>query len=86
MIGAEHQSAAGQYYLRDIRGAFDVVALGATATGSVGDTVQVEVGLRNDGPGVPDGIHLRRQRRPVHIHPAGRDHHHRQPGPVLALG
>ncbi|RZU72743.1 hypothetical protein EV384_1123 [Micromonospora kangleipakensis] len=55
VIGAEHQSPAGQYYLRGIHGAFDVVALGATATGSVGGTVRVEVGLRNDGPGVPDG-------------------------------
>ena len=44
----------GQYYLRDIRGTFDVVALGAAATGAVGDTVRVQVGIRNDGPGVPD--------------------------------
>ncbi|PWR15045.1 hypothetical protein DKT69_13065 [Micromonospora sicca] len=55
VIGPEHQYPSGQYYLRAIRGAFDVVALGATATGSAGDTVRVEVGLRNDGPGVPDG-------------------------------
>ncbi|MFB9545047.1 hypothetical protein [Micromonospora sagamiensis] len=55
VISAEHQYPSGQYYLRDIPGAFDVVALGAAATGSVGDTVTVRVGFRNDGPGVPDG-------------------------------
>ncbi|WP_406038903.1 hypothetical protein OG799_27085 [Micromonospora sp. NBC_00898] len=55
VLGPEHQYPSGQYYLRAIHGAFDVVALGATATGSIGDTVHVEVGLRNDGPGVPDG-------------------------------
>lgn len=55
VLGPEQQYPSGQYYLRAIHGAFDVVALGATATGSVGDTVRIEVGLRNDGPGVPDG-------------------------------
>ncbi|CCH15395.1 hypothetical protein [Micromonospora lupini] len=47
--------AGGQTYLHDVRGAFDVVAQGATVTGAVGDTVHVTVGLRNEGPGVPDG-------------------------------
>ncbi|MBQ1072539.1 hypothetical protein KBX06_05055 [Micromonospora sp. C31] len=46
--------AGGGTYLRDIHGAFDVVAVGATVTGAVGDTVRVTVGIRNDGPGVPD--------------------------------
>ncbi|MEU6072207.1 hypothetical protein [Micromonospora sp. NPDC047074] len=46
--------AGGGTYLRDIRGAFDIVAEGATVTGAVGDTVRVTVGIRNDGPGVPD--------------------------------
>ncbi|WBB78002.1 hypothetical protein O7606_17300 [Micromonospora sp. WMMD882] len=55
VLDADHQSPYGQYYLRDVPGAFDVVALGATAAGSVGDTVTVRVGMRNDGPGVPDG-------------------------------
>ncbi|WP_446217852.1 hypothetical protein [Micromonospora sp. IBHARD004] len=55
VIGAEHQSPSGQYFLRAIHGAFDVVALGAAAAGAPGDSVQVRVGLRNDGPGVPDG-------------------------------
>ncbi|MFY1597648.1 hypothetical protein [Micromonospora sp. WMMD737] len=45
----------GGTYLRDIHGAFDVVAVGATVTGAVGATVRVSVGIRNDGPGVPDG-------------------------------
>ncbi|WP_405114594.1 hypothetical protein OG559_10135 [Micromonospora sp. NBC_01405] len=54
VLTAEQDDAWGLYYLRGIRGAFDVVALGATATGAVGDTVQVQVGIRNDGPGVPD--------------------------------
>ncbi|WP_200208853.1 hypothetical protein [Micromonospora coerulea] len=54
VLGPDHQYPSGQYYLRAIHGAFDVVALGATATGSAGDTVRVEMGLRNDGPGVPD--------------------------------
>ncbi|MET7861674.1 hypothetical protein [Micromonospora taraxaci] len=47
--------AGGQTYLRSVQGAFDVVAQGATVTGAVGDTVRVTVGLRNEGPGVPDG-------------------------------
>ncbi|MFE0588720.1 hypothetical protein [Micromonospora echinospora] len=55
VIGADHQDPYGRYYLRDVPGAFDVVTLGAAATGPVGDTVTVRVGLRNDGPGVPDG-------------------------------
>ncbi|MEU9824908.1 hypothetical protein [Micromonospora chersina] len=55
VIGPEHQSPSGQYFLRAIHGAYDVVALGAAATRVPGDTVQVQVGLRNDGPGVPDG-------------------------------
>ncbi|SCL37845.1 hypothetical protein GA0074692_4807 [Micromonospora pallida] len=55
VLSADHQYPSGQYYLRDVPGAFDVVALGAAATGSVGDTVTVQVGIRNDGPGVPDG-------------------------------
>ncbi|WP_433389224.1 hypothetical protein [Micromonospora sp. KLBMP9576] len=48
-------SAYGSTYLRDIHGAFDIAAVGATVTGAVGDTVRVTVGVRNDGPGVPDG-------------------------------
>ncbi|MEU2613076.1 hypothetical protein ABZ570_16070 [Micromonospora sp. NPDC007271] len=55
VIGPDHQYASGQYYLRAVHGAFDVAALGAAATGTLGDTVRVRVGLRNDGPGVPDG-------------------------------
>ncbi|WP_405092022.1 hypothetical protein OG767_02825 [Micromonospora sp. NBC_01392] len=55
VLRPDQQSASGQYYLRAVRGAFDVVALGATAAGAPGDTVRVRVGLRNDGPGVPDG-------------------------------
>ncbi|MFG1776761.1 hypothetical protein ACGFIG_10070 [Micromonospora sp. NPDC049048] len=47
--------AGGTTYLRAIHGAFDIVATGATVTGAVGDTVRVTVGVRNDGPGVPDG-------------------------------
>ncbi|MFI6227394.1 hypothetical protein ACIBCR_08755 [Micromonospora echinospora] len=54
VIGADHQDPYGRYYLRDVPGAFDVVTLGAAATGPVGGTVTVRVGLRNDGPGVPD--------------------------------
>ncbi|MFV2113857.1 hypothetical protein ACFHW0_16170 [Micromonospora sp. LOL_025] len=46
--------AGGGTYLRAIHGSFDVVAVGATVTGAVGDTVRVNVGIRNDGPGVPD--------------------------------
>ncbi|MEU1394892.1 hypothetical protein ABZ403_02305 [Micromonospora zamorensis] len=45
----------GETYLRAVPGAFDIVAQGAAVTGAVGDTVQVTVGLRNEGPGVPDG-------------------------------
>ncbi|MEU5943933.1 hypothetical protein ABZ793_00005 [Micromonospora sp. NPDC047465] len=48
-------TAYGGTYLRDIHGAFDIVAEGAAVTGAVGDTVRVTVGIRNDGPGVPDG-------------------------------
>ncbi len=47
--------AEGQTYLRGVHGAFDIVAKGAAVTGAVGDTVRVTVGLRNKGPGVPDG-------------------------------
>ncbi|MGN9763711.1 hypothetical protein ACTMS2_00890 [Micromonospora sp. SD12] len=46
--------AYGSTYLPGIHGAFDVVAVGATVTGAVGDTVRVNMGIRNDGPGVPD--------------------------------
>lgn len=46
--------AGGQTYLRSVQGAFDIVAQGAAVTGAVGDTVRVTVGLRNEGPGVPD--------------------------------
>ncbi|MEW2376869.1 hypothetical protein AB0883_12295 [Micromonospora sp. NPDC047812] len=46
--------AYGSTYLPGVHGAFDVVAVGATVTGAVGDTVRVNVGIRNDGPGVPD--------------------------------
>ncbi|MET8229551.1 hypothetical protein ABZS77_02595 [Micromonospora sp. NPDC005298] len=51
----EVSGAGGQTYLRDVRSAFDIVAIGAATTGAVGDTVQVTVGIRNEGPGVPDG-------------------------------
>ncbi|WP_320067398.1 hypothetical protein [Micromonospora sp. RTGN7] len=54
VLESGQDNAWGQYYLRNIRGAFDVVALGATAAGAIGDTVRVQVGIRNDGPGVPD--------------------------------
>lgn len=47
--------AGGETYLRAVPGAFDIVAQGAAVTGAVGDTVQVTVGLHNEGPGVPDG-------------------------------
>ncbi|RLK24164.1 hypothetical protein DER29_2061 [Micromonospora sp. M71_S20] len=46
--------AYGSTYLPGIHGAFDVVAVAATVTGAVGDTLRVDVGIRNDGPGVPD--------------------------------
>ncbi|WFE37891.1 hypothetical protein [Micromonospora sp. WMMD998] len=55
VLGHDQQNAFGQYYLRAVRGAFDVVAVGATAAGAPGDTIRVRVGIRNDGPGVPDG-------------------------------
>ncbi|MEH0932805.1 hypothetical protein [Micromonospora sp. CPCC 205558] len=55
VIPAEVTRAEGQTYLRGVHGAFDIVAKGATVTGAVGDTVRVTVGLRNKGPGVPDG-------------------------------
>ncbi|MEU7920105.1 hypothetical protein ACGFIP_19745 [Micromonospora zamorensis] len=46
--------AGGGTYL-EVQGAFDIVAQGAAVTGAVGDTVPVTVGIRNVGPGVPDG-------------------------------
>ncbi|MFJ2084456.1 hypothetical protein ACIOBK_18160 [Micromonospora chokoriensis] len=55
VIPAGVTGAGGQTYLRSVQGSFDVVAQGATVTGAVGDTVRVTVGLRNEGPGVPDG-------------------------------
>ncbi|MET7960211.1 hypothetical protein [Micromonospora zamorensis] len=55
VIPVEVNGAGGQTYLRGVQSAFDIVAQGAAATGAVGDTVQVTVGLRNKGPGVPDG-------------------------------
>ncbi|PWR12884.1 hypothetical protein DKT68_02085 [Micromonospora acroterricola] len=55
VIPAEVTGPGGQTYLRKVQGAFDIVAQGATATGALGDTVRVTVGLRNEGPGVPDG-------------------------------
>ncbi|WP_433315116.1 hypothetical protein ACQP0U_01550 [Micromonospora sp. CA-269861] len=55
VIPVEADSASGQTYLRAVRGAFDIVAQGAAVTGAVGETVRVTVGLRNTGPGVPDG-------------------------------
>ncbi|MET8363645.1 hypothetical protein ABZU53_08745 [Micromonospora sp. NPDC005194] len=54
VIPVEVTGAGGQTYLRNLQGAFDIVAEGATVTGAVGDTVRVTVGLRNEGPGVPD--------------------------------
>ncbi|MEU7840414.1 hypothetical protein AB0B39_05510 [Micromonospora sp. NPDC049114] len=54
VIPVEVTGAGGQTYLRKVQGAFDIVAQGATVTGAVGDTVRVTVGLRNEGPGVPD--------------------------------
>ncbi|MFJ5601521.1 COG1361 family protein [Micromonospora sp. SD19] len=55
VLPAEATRAEGQTYLRGVHGAFDIVAKGAAVTGAVGDTVRVTVGLRNKGPGVPDG-------------------------------
>ena len=55
VIPVEVAGAGGQTYLRAVHGAFDIVAQGAAVTGAVGDTVQVTVGIRNEGPGVPDG-------------------------------
>ncbi|MCG5440877.1 hypothetical protein [Micromonospora foliorum] len=55
VIPVEVDGAGGQTYLWEVQSAFDIVAQGATVTGAVGDTVQVTVGIRNDGPGVPDG-------------------------------
>ncbi|MFI6239703.1 hypothetical protein ACIBEF_07480 [Micromonospora sp. NPDC050795] len=55
VIPVEATRADGQTYLRGVYGAFDIVAEGAAVTGAVGDTVRVTVGLRNSGPGVPDG-------------------------------
>ncbi|WP_433536580.1 hypothetical protein ACQPZK_01600 [Micromonospora sp. CA-249363] len=55
VIPVEVDGAGGQTYLPGVHGAFDIVAQGATVTGAVGDTVQVTVGIRNEGPGVPDG-------------------------------
>ncbi|MGW3784803.1 hypothetical protein ACWD5Z_09455 [Micromonospora chokoriensis] len=54
VIPAGVTGAGGQTYLRSVQGAFDVVAQGASVTGAVGETVRVTVGLRNEGPGVPD--------------------------------
>ncbi|MFI5835181.1 hypothetical protein ACIA5A_16060 [Micromonospora sp. NPDC051300] len=48
-------SAFGQSYFRSVRGSYDVIAVGAAVAGAPGDTVRIRVGLRNDGPGVPDG-------------------------------
>lgn len=53
-IPVEVSGAGGQTYLREVQGAFDISAQGATVAGAVGDTVRVTVGLRNAGPGVPD--------------------------------
>ncbi|MFG1648863.1 hypothetical protein ACGFIE_02960 [Micromonospora sp. NPDC049275] len=55
VIPVEVAGAGGQSYLREVQGAFDIVAQGAAVTGAVGDTVRVTVGIRNEGPGVPDG-------------------------------
>ncbi|TQJ19851.1 hypothetical protein FBZ33_0029 [Micromonospora sp. A202] len=55
VIPVEVNGAGGQTYLWEVQSAFDIVAQGATVTGAVGDTVQVTVGIRNEGPGVPDG-------------------------------
>lgn len=55
VIPAEVSGAGGQTYLRAVHGAFDIVAQGAAVTGAVGDTTRVTVGIRNEGPGVPDG-------------------------------
>ncbi|RZT82113.1 hypothetical protein EV382_5414 [Micromonospora violae] len=55
VVPVEVTSAGGGTYLDQIRGAFDIVAEGAAVTGAVGDTVQATVGLRNVGPGAPDG-------------------------------
>ncbi|RAN97722.1 hypothetical protein [Micromonospora noduli] len=55
VLPVEASRADGQTYLRGVHGAFDIVATGAAVTGAVGDTVRVTVGLRNTGPGVPDG-------------------------------
>ncbi|MEV1107754.1 hypothetical protein AB0I95_03805 [Micromonospora sp. NPDC049751] len=55
VIPVEVDGVGGQTYLRAVHGAFDIVAQGAAVTGAVGDTVQVTVGIRNEGPGVPDG-------------------------------
>ncbi|MGI5524969.1 hypothetical protein ACQEUX_29100 [Micromonospora sp. CA-259024] len=55
VVPVEVTGAGGQTYLREVRGAFDIVAQGVAVTGAVGDTVRITVGLRNEGPGVPDG-------------------------------
>ncbi|WCN81850.1 hypothetical protein [Micromonospora sp. LH3U1] len=55
VIPVEVNGAGGQTYLWEVPGAFDIVAQGAAVTGAVGDTVQATVGIRNEGPGVPDG-------------------------------
>ncbi|MDG4836189.1 hypothetical protein O7631_06645 [Micromonospora sp. WMMD967] len=55
VVPVEVTNASGGTYLDQIRGAFDIVAEGAAVAGAVGDTVQATVGLRNVGPGVPDG-------------------------------
>ncbi|WP_433653152.1 hypothetical protein ACQP2C_13805 [Micromonospora zamorensis] len=55
VIPVEVNGAGGQTYLWEVQSAFDIVAQGATVTGAVGETVQVTAGIRNEGPGVPDG-------------------------------
>ncbi|MEV4117697.1 hypothetical protein [Micromonospora sp. NPDC049645] len=55
VIPVEVDGVGGQTYLWKVQSAFDIVAQGAAVTGAVGDTVHVTVGIRNDGPGVPDG-------------------------------
>jgi LPXTG-motif cell wall-anchored protein len=44
----------GAEYTFEVENTFDVEALGATATGAVGDVVKVVVGAKNNGPGTID--------------------------------